>query len=187
MCILRRFERCPLGAKQQRSSGAALGTRSRVAAGLAAKIEAAGDGCFQIFQRAYPRLCWIFLHVTPRRDGSPGFRCRIGDSRYAIKLSNPPSPRVPIRTYITGAKSTRTSSARALFCAQDTLCRLESIRRPSWPLYAATVPKVAGRAHARGLEVWWAFVRERAHLSMSLVVRSREHRHSIGKECMHGT
>ena len=128
MCILRRFERCPLGAKQQRSSGAALGTRLRFAAGLAAKIEAAGDGCFQLFRRLHSRRRWVFLHVTSRRDDSPGLRWRIEENRHATKFLNPPDPRAPIRTLITGAKSPLTSSARALFCAQDTQCRLESVR-----------------------------------------------------------
>ena len=128
--------------RQQRSSGAALGTRLRIAAGLAAKFEAAGDGCFQLFGRLYPR-----------RDGFPGLRCRIAESRHATKFSNPPNPRVPTRTCITAAKSTLILSAHALFCAQDTLCRLESVRRPSWPLNAASVSKVAGGAHAWGLDV----------------------------------
>ena len=116
--------------RQQRSSGAALGTRLRISAGLVAKIEAAGDGCFQSFGRLYPRRRWIFLHVTTRRDGFPGLRCRIGESRHATKFSNPPNPRVPIRACITAAKSTLILSARALLCAQDTLCRLKSVRRP---------------------------------------------------------
>ena len=143
MCILRRFERCPLGARQQRSSGAALGTRLRVAAGLAAKIEAAGDGCFQLFGCLYPRRRWIFLHVTTRRDGFPGLRCRIAESRHATEFSNPPNPRVPTRTCITAAKSTLILSAHALFCAQDTLCHLESVRRPIWLLHATAVSNAA--------------------------------------------
>ena len=139
--------------RQQRSSGAALGTRLRVAAGLAAKMEAAGDGCFQLFRRLYPRRWWVFLHVTSRRDGSPGLRCTIEENRHATKFLNPPNPLVSVRTLITGAKSSLKSSARAVFCAQDTLCRLESVRRPGWPLNAASVSKVAGGAHAWGLDV----------------------------------
>ena len=107
------------GARQQRSSGAALGARSEVFTGLPEKSETSGDGCFQFVGHFRPRLRWTFSHLTLSRDGASDLRCTVGENRCATKFSNPLKPRVPIRTRITAAKSTATSAARALICPQD--------------------------------------------------------------------
>ena len=147
--------------QQRGSSGAALGARLRVAACLEAKVETSGDDRFQFSGHLHPRLWWIFLQLTLHRGGSRGCRCTVGDNRCATKLSNPSEPRVPIRTHITAAKSTRSLSARAVICAQDNLRRFGSHSECMRLLHAAAEREAAGGAHARILDTIWTLSRAR--------------------------
>ena len=172
---------------QQRSSGAARRARCRVTAGLVVNSKTSGDGCFQFSGHRHPRLWWIFVQLTLHRGGSRGCRCTVGDNRHATKYSNPPEPCVPIRTRITAADSTLNSAALALICEQDIYDIADSVRSGLWLLHDAAASKAAGGWRARSQQASDTLLYVHARLNMPLVVRSREHRHSIVKECMHGT